>query len=143
MKRSVIDAFVAVLSVGLFAGCQIQGNLMSQSEKLFIKMVNKTAGRLDLNENQKVQLEQLKMDIRKNFLEGQKEKEEAAARIKEEGMKENPDTQKVSSLLQRLLRNEMERMSRGFDLILNFQSNLNDIQKKKLTHMMSKWVTED
>jgi hypothetical protein len=143
MKRPVIDAFVAVLLVGLFAGCQIQGNLMSQSEKLFIKMINKTAGRLDLNENQKVQLEQLKMDIRKNFLEGQKEKEEAAARIKEEGMKENPDTQKVSSLLQRLLRNEMERMNRGFDLILNFQSNLNDIQKKKLIQMMSKWVTED
>jgi hypothetical protein len=143
MKRPIIDAFVAVLLVGLFAGCQIQGNLMSQSEKLFIKMINKTAGRLDLNENQKVQLEQLKMDIRKNFLEGQKEKEEAAARIKEEGMKENPDTQKVSSLLQRLLRNEMERMNRGFDLILNFQSNLNDIQKKKLIQMMSKWVTED
>jgi hypothetical protein len=143
MKRPIIDAFVAVLLVGLFAGCQIQGNLMSQSEKLVIKMINKTAGRLDLNENQKVQLEQLKMDIRKNFLEGQKEKEEAAARIKEEGMKENPDTQKVSSLLQRLLRNEMERMNRGFDLILNFQSNLNDIQKKKLIQMMSKWVTED
>jgi hypothetical protein len=106
-------------------------------------MVNKTAGKLDLSEHQKVQLEQLKMDIRKNFLEGQKEKEEAAARIKEEGMKENLDTQRVSFLLQGLLRNEMERMNRGFDLILNFQSNLNDIQKRKLTQMMSKWVTED
>jgi hypothetical protein len=143
MKRLIIYAFAAVLLAGLFVGCQIQGNLMSQSEKLFIKMVNKTAGKLDLNENQRVQLEQLKMDIRKNFLDGQKEKEEAAARIKEEGIKENTDTQKVSSLLQGLLRNEMERMNRAFDLILNFQSNLNDTQKKKLTQMMSKWVTED
>ncbi len=143
MRRSIIDAFMAVLFVGLFAGCQIQGNLMSQSEKLFIKMVNKTAGKLDLSEHQKVQLEQLKMDIGKNFLEGQREKEEATARIKEEGTKENPDTQRVSFLLQGLLRNEMERMNRRFDLILNFQSNLNDIQKKKLIQMKSKWVTED
>jgi hypothetical protein len=116
---------------------------MSQSEKLFIKMVNKTAGKLDLNGNQRVQLERLKMDIRKNFLEGQKEKEEAAPKVREEGMKENPDTQKMSSLLQGLLRNEMERINRGFDLTLNFQSNLNDDQKKRLTRMLSKWVTED
>ena len=141
MKRLINCAFAVVLGWGLLVGCQ--GNIMSQSEKLFIKMVNRTAGKLDLNENQRVQLELLKMDIRKNFLEGQKEKEEAALRIKEEGMKENPDTQKVSSLLQGLLRNEMEPMSRGFDLRLDFQSNLNDIQKKKLTQMMSKWVTED
>lgn len=60
---------------------------MSQSEKLFIKMVHKTAGTLDLDENQKVQLERFKMEIRKNFLEGQKEKEEAAVKIEEAGMK--------------------------------------------------------
>ena len=141
MKRLIICAFVVALFVGLFVGCQ--GNIMSQSEKLFINMVNKTAGKLDLNENQKVQLERLKMEIRQNFLDGQKEKEEAAAKIKEEGMKENPDTQKMSSQLQALLRNEMERINRGFDLTLNFQSNLNDDQKKTLTRMISKWVTED
>lgn len=141
MKRLISCAFAGVLFVGLFVGCQ--GNIMSQSEKLFIKMVNRTAGKLDLNENQKIQLERLKMEIRKNFLEGQKEKEEAAVKIKEEGMKENPDTQKMSSQLRGLLRNEMERINRGFDLTLNFQNNLNDDQKKKLTRMLSKWVTED
>lgn len=106
-------------------------------------MVDKTAGKLDLDENQKVQLEQLKMEIRKNFVEGQKEKEEAAAKVKEEGMKENPDTQKMSSQLQALLRNEMERINRAFDLTLRFQSNLNDDQKKKFTQIICKWVTED
>jgi len=143
MKRLIIYALAAVLLAGVFVGCQIQGNIMSQSEKLFIKMVNKTTVKLDLNENQKVQVERLKLDIRKNFLEGQKEKEEAAAKINEEGMKENPDSQKMSSLLQGLLRNETERINRAFDLTLNFQSNLNDVQKKKLTQMISKWVTED
>ncbi len=141
MKRLIIFAFATVLLAGLLVGCQ--GNVMSQAERLSIKMVNKTAAKLDLNESQKVQIEQLKMEIRKNFLEGQKEKEEAAAKIKEEGMKENPDTQKMSSQLQGLLRNEMERINRGFDLTLNFQSNLNDDQKKKLTRMLSNWVTED
>jgi hypothetical protein len=34
-------------------------------------------------------------------------------------------------------------MNRAFDLTLNFQNNLNDIQKKKLTQMITKWVTED
>ncbi len=49
----------------------------------------------------------------------------------------------MSSLLQGLLRNEMERINRALDLTLNFQSNLNDDQKKKLIQMISKWVTED
>ena len=141
MKRIIFCAFAAALLAGFITGCQ--GNIMSQSEKLFINMINKTAGKLDLDQNQRAQLERLKMDIRKNFLEGQKEKEEAAGKIKEEGMKENPDTQKMSSQLQGLLRNEMERINRGFDLTLGFQGNLNDDQKKKLTRMLSKWVTED
>ena len=140
MKRLMGYACTVVLGALLF-GCQ--GNLMSQSEKLFIKMVNKTAGKLDLNKNQKVQLERLKMDIRKNFMEGQAEKDEAAAKIREEGRRKNPDTQKVSSLLKELLRNETERINRGFDLTLGFQSNLSDNQKKKLTRMITKWVTED
>jgi hypothetical protein len=143
MKRLISYACAAALLAGLFVGCQLQGNLMSQSEKLFIKMVNKTAGKLDLNEDQKAKLEGLKADIRKNFLEGQKEKEETTAKIKEERIKENPDNQKLSSLLRELLRNETERMNRGFDLILDFQGNLDDVQKKKLTQMMSKWITED
>ncbi len=141
MKQLIGYACAAVLLTGLVVGCQ--GNLMSQSEKLFIKMVNKTAGKLDLNETQKVQLERLKMDIRKNFVEGQEEKDETAAKIKEEGRKENPDTQKMSSLLKGLLRNETDRINRAFDLTLNFQNNLNDIQEKKLTQMISKWVTEE
>jgi hypothetical protein len=141
MKQLIGYACATVLLAGLLVGCQ--GNLMSQSEKLFIKMVNKTAGKLDLNEDQKAQLERLKLDIRKNFLEGQEEKDETASKIKEEERKENPDTQKISSLLQGLLRNETERINRGFDLTLNFQSHLNDVQKKKLTQMISKWVTED
>jgi hypothetical protein len=116
---------------------------MSQSEKLFIRMVNKTAGKLDLNEVQKVQLERLKMDIRKNFVEGQEEKDEAAAKIREEGRKENPDTQKMSTQLKELLRNEMERINRAFDLTLDFQNNLDDIQKKRLNQMITQWVTED
>ena len=141
MERLINCAFIAFLFVGLFVGCQ--GNVMSQAERLSIKMVNQAAGKLDLNENQKVQLEQLKIEIRKNFLEGQKEKEEAAAKIKEEGIKENPDTQKMSFQLLGLLRNEMERINRAFDLTLKFQSNLNDDQKKKFTQIISKWVTED
>jgi len=141
MKRLIVWMFAAILLVGLLTGCQ--GNIMSQSEKLFINMINKTAGKLDLNENQKVQLERLKMEIRKNFAEGQTEKEETTARIKAERMKENPDTQKMSLMLQELLRNELERINRGFELTLNFRSNLNDDQKKKLVSMISKWVTED
>src|SRR4030043_1922065 len=110
MKRLIGYTCAAVLLTGLVVGCQ--GNLMSQSEKLFIKMVDKTAGKLDLNENQKVQLERLKMDIRKNFVEGQEEKDETATKIKEEGRKENPDTQKMSSQLKELLRNEMRSEER-------------------------------
>jgi uncharacterized membrane-anchored protein YjiN (DUF445 family) len=113
---------------------------MLKAEKLFIKMVDKTAGKLDLNEDQKMKLEGLKTDIRKNFQEGGKEKKETLMKIKEEGMKENPDIQKMTSLLQGMLRDETQRINKAFDLMVGFQSNLNEAQKKKLTQMISEWV---
>lgn len=113
---------------------------MGHAEKMFIKMVGKTAGKLDLNEDQKTKLEGLKAEIRKNFQEGQKEKKEPIRKIKEEGMKENSDIQKMTSLLQGSFRDEAQRLNRAFDLMLDFQSNLNEAQKKKLTQMISEWV---
>jgi hypothetical protein len=113
---------------------------MSMAEKIFIKKVDKAAGKLDLNEDQKVKLEGLKAEVRKNFEEGRKENEEAWIKIKEEAAKENPDIQKMTSLLQGMLLEETQRFNKGFDLLLGFQSNLNDVQKKKLTQMISKRV---
>jgi uncharacterized membrane-anchored protein YjiN (DUF445 family) len=110
---------------------------MAKAEKIFIKKVDKTARKLDLNEDQKMKLESLKAEIRKNFQEGGKEKKEALAKIKEEGMKENPDIQKMTSLLQGMLGDETQRFNKAFDLLLGFQSNLNEVQKKKLTQMIS------
>lgn len=139
-SRFFVYLMVAVFLVGGIIGCKPRIDTMSKAEKIFIKKVDKTAGKLDLNEDQKMKLESLKAEIRKNFQEGGKEKKEALTKIKEEGMKENPDIQKMTSLLQGMLRNEAERLNKGFDLLLGFQSNLNDVQKKKLTEMISKHV---
>jgi hypothetical protein len=130
----------ATLLGGLFFGCRPQMDTMSKAEKIFIKMVDKTAGKLDLNENQKIQLERLKMDIRKNFQEGQKNKKEALLKIKEEALKENSDLQKMTSFFQGSLQEEAKRISQAFDLMLVFRENLNEGQKKKLTQMISDWV---
>jgi len=113
---------------------------MAKAEKIFVKKVDKTAKKLDLNEDQRTKLEGLKAEIRKNFQEGAKEKREALAKIKEEGMKENPDIRKMTSLLQGMLRNETERYNKAFDLMNGFEGNLNDAQKKKLTEMISNYV---
>jgi uncharacterized membrane-anchored protein YjiN (DUF445 family) len=113
---------------------------MSKAEKIFVKKVDKTAKKLDLNEDQKTKLEGLKVEIRKNFQEGAKEKKEALIKIKEEGTKENPDIQKMTSFLQGMFRNEAERFNKAFDLLLGFQSNLDEVQKKKLTQMISEKV---
>jgi predicted nucleic acid-binding Zn-ribbon protein len=113
---------------------------MAEAEKIFIKKVDKTAGKLDLNEDQKAKLEGLKAEIRKNFQEGQKEKKETLSKIKEEGMRENSDIQKMTSSLQGMLRDEIQRINNAFDLMIGFQSNLNDAQKKKLAQMISDWV---
>ncbi len=61
-------------------------------------------------------------------------------KIKEEAAKENPDMQKMTSLLQGILREDTQRLNKGFDLLMGFQSNLNDVQKKKLAHMVSEKV---
>jgi hypothetical protein len=115
---------------------------MAKAEKIFVKMVDKTATKLELNQDQKILLEKLKLDIQKNFQEGGIEKKEAFVKIKEEGIKENPDLSKMTSLLQGSFKDETQRINRGFDLMLDFQKNLNDDQKKKLNKMISDWVAK-
>jgi len=139
-SRFFVYFVLAIFLVGGVIGCKPRIDTMAKAEKIFIKKVDKTAKKLDLNEDQKTKLESLKAEIRKNFQEGGKEKKEALAKIKEEGMKETPDIQKMTSLLQGMLRNEAERLNKGFDLLQGFQSNLSDVQKKKLTEMISEHV---
>jgi len=139
-SRFFVYLMLAVFLVGGIIGCKPRIDTMSKAEKIFIKKVDKTAGKLDLNEDQKMKLESLKAEIRKNFQEGGKEKKEALTKIKEEGMKENPDIQKMTSLLQGMLGDETQRFNKAFDLLLGFQSNLNEAQKKKLTQMISEKV---
>lgn len=133
----------AALVVGiLFLGCRPRVDTMAKAEKIFIKMVDKTARKLDLNEEQKIQLEELKADIRKNFQEGRTERDEALTRIKEEGKKESPEIREMTSLLQGMLRDKTERVNRAFDQMLEFQGNLNEEQKEKLTQMITDWVAK-
>ena len=140
LNRSLIYLVLAVFLTGGILACKPRIDTMSEAEKIFIKKVDKTAKKLDLNEDQKAKLEGLKAEIRKNFQEGGKEKKETLMKIKEEGTKENPDIQKMTSLLQGMLRDEAQRFNKAFDLLLGFQSNLNEAQKKKLTQMISEKV---
>src|SRR3990170_1385719 len=142
MKRNwyvVCLTILIILGVSLI-GCRPKGDIMDKAEKGFIHMVDKTGSKLDLNENQKVQLEQLKLDIRKNFQEGRLGKRETFIKIKEEGIKENPDIRKMTSQLQGVFKEDAQRINRAFDLMLDFQKNLDETQKKKLTQMVSDWV---
>jgi len=141
-RRYLIYLAVAVLLGGLFAGCRPRMDVMAKAEKVFIKMVDKTAQKLGLSEDQKTELEKLKMDIRKNFEEGKIEKRNALTRIKEEGAKDNPDIRKMTSTLQESFLDEARRINRAFDLMLSFQANLNEAQRNKLTRMISDWVRE-
>ncbi len=142
LNRYIYYAAIGVLLGVIFVGCRPRMDTMSKAERVFIKMVDKTAGKLDLNEDQKIQLERLKLDIRKNFQEGRREKNEGLMRIKEEGKKENPEIRQMTSLLQELFRDETERINGAFDLMLDFQTNLNEAQKGKLTQMISDWVAK-
>jgi hypothetical protein len=139
-SRSFVYLMLAVFLAGGIFGCKPRIDTMSEAERIFIKKVDRTAGKLDLNEDQKTKLEGLKAEIRKNFQEGSNEKKEALRKIKEEAMKENPDIQKMTALLQGILRDEAGRLNKGFDLMVGFESNLNDMQKKKLTEMITKYV---
>jgi hypothetical protein len=124
----------------LLAGCHPRVDTMGMAEKIFIKKVDKTAGKLDLNADQMAKLEQLKADIRKNFEEGRRENKEAMAKIKEEGSKENPDIPKMTGMIEESLRAETERINKAFDLMVGYQKNLNETQQKKLGQMISKRV---
>ena len=142
MKLNHILAYVAgVLFFGiLLAGCHPHIDTMGTAEKIFIKKVDKTAGKLDLNADQTAKLEQLKTDIRKNFEEGRTEQKDAMAKLKEEGLKENPDIPKMTGILKDSLRAETERINKAFDLMVDYQKNLNEAQQKKLGQMISKRI---
>jgi len=140
LSRFFVYLMLAVFLAGGILGCKPRIDTMSEAERIFIKKVDRTAGKLDLNADQKTKLEGLKAEIRKNFQEGSKEKNEALTKIKEEAMKENPDIQKMTALLQEILRNEVGRLNKAFDLMVGFEANLNDMQKKKLTEMITKYV---
>ncbi len=74
LNRYFIYFMAAFFWGGLVVGCKPRIDTMSKAEKIFIKKVDKTAGKLDLNEDQKMKLEGLKAEIRKNFQEGLKRK---------------------------------------------------------------------
>jgi len=141
-NRTLVCLMVVVLFGILLAGCHPKIDTMAEAEKVFVKMVDKTAAKLELNQDQKILLEKLKLDVRKNFQEGRIEKREAMLKIKEEGGKETANIQKMTSLLQGSFREGTQRINRGFDLMLDFQKNLNDDQKKKLSKMISDWVAK-
>lgn len=144
MNWTRILTFIVV--AGLFgitlAGCRPKIDTMAEAEKVFVKMADKTAAKLELNQDQKVLLEKLKLDLRKNFQEGRIEKKESMLKIKEEGGRERADIQKMTSLLQGAFRDETQRVNKAFDLMLDFQKNLNDDQKMKLNKMISDWVAK-
>jgi len=48
--------------------------------------------------------------------------------ITEEGMKENPDIQKMTSFLQGVFLDEAQGINRAFDLMLGYQKYLNEDQ---------------
>ena len=140
LNRYFTYLMAAIFLGGFVAGCGHPTDPMSAAEKVFIKKMDKAAGKLDLSEDQKIKLEGLKADVRKNFEEGRKESREAWLKIKEEAAKENPDLQRMTALLQGILRDQAQRFNKGFDLLMGFQSNLNDAQKKKLTRLISEKV---
>ena len=139
-NRNYISLLVVILLGIAMAGCHHRMDTMGVAGKIFIKKVDKTAGKLDLNADQMAKLEQLKVEIRNNFQEGQVEEKEAMAKIKKEGSKDNPDIQQMTSLLQESLIAETQRINRAFDLLIEYQKNLNDNQKKKLGQMISKRI---
>lgn len=141
-NRTLVCLMVVFLFGILLAGCHPKIDTMAEAEKAFVKMVDKTAAKLELNQDQKILLERLKLDLRRNFQEGRIEKKEAMLKIKEEGGKETANIQKMTSLLQESFREGTQRINRGFDLMLDFQKNLNDDQKKKLSQMISDWVAK-
>ena len=141
-NRTLTRVLMLVLFGISLAGCHPKIDTMAQAEKIFIKKIDKTATKLELNDDQKVRLEKLKLDIRKNFQEGGIEKKEAMLKIKEEGVKENPNIERMTSLLQGSLREGTQRINRAFTLMLDFQKYLNDDQKKKLGKMISHWVSK-
>ena len=141
-NRTFRCLFVVILFGILLAGCHPRIDTMAEAEKVFVKMADKTAAKLELNQDQKILLEKLKLDLRKNFQEGRIEKKESMLKIKEEAGKEAANIQKMTSLLQGSFREETQRINQGFDLMLDFQKNLNDDQKKKLSKMISDWVAK-
>ena len=50
------------------------------------------------------------------------------------------EDQRITFLLQGSIQDEAKRINQTFNLMLSFQSYLNETQRKKLTQVTSEWV---
>ncbi|RLB06926.1 MAG: hypothetical protein DRG50_04285 [Deltaproteobacteria bacterium] len=143
MKRSTyMKSFVVFLLLGMvFASCCPKMDASTRVEATFIKMLERTAAKLKFSPEQYAEFVKLKAQIHKNFHQCWVKRREALRRIKEEGVREKPDVEKMTHLFQEVFNEEVYRINETFDLMVEFTAVLNEQQKRELARMISLWVS--
>ena len=141
-KGRCIIILTVVLSLGMILiSCapRVEGSKM---EKVFIKMLDRTAAKLNLNPEQKAEFAKLKAEVSLNFRDGAVKRQEIVGKIKEEAAQKQPDIQEMTNLLQQVLNDEVDTINEAFGLMIDFMPKLNESQKGHLTQMISSWVSK-
>jgi hypothetical protein len=136
---SAVVAVLFILGV-IFASCAPRMDDQRKVEAIFIKHLNKTAAKLELNPEQKTEFERLKAQIRQNFDDGRAKRQETLEAIKREGAQQQPDVTRMTRLFQGVLSDQAQRINNTFDLMLEFNNKLTGPQKEELGRMISAWV---
>jgi hypothetical protein len=131
----------ALLIVGIvLTSCAPRIDNDRKVEAIFIKHLNKTAAKLALSPEQKVEFDRLKEQIHQNFQEGRIKRHEIIEAIRKEAAQQNPDITKMTLLFQGFISDEAQRINSTFDLMLEFNKKLDQSQRDKLTKIISDWV---
>jgi hypothetical protein len=141
-KGRFIIILTVILSLGvILISCAPRGE-GSKMETIFIKMLDKTAAKLNLNPEQKAEFAKLKAEVSLNFRDGWVKRQEIVGKIKEEASQKQPDIQKMTNLLQKMLNDDVDDINEAFGLMIDFMPKLNESQKRHLTQMISSWVSK-
>jgi hypothetical protein len=143
MKARVCGvALVSALLIGgiVLTSCAPRIDNDRKVEAIFIKHLNKTAAKLALSPEQKVEFDRLKEQIHQNFQEGRIKRHEIIEAIRKEAAQQNPDITKMTLLFQGFISDEAQRINSTFDLMLEFNKKLDQSQRDKLTKIISDWV---
>lgn len=133
--KSMIIGVVVLVSLAMFANCKKSWD----HEKMVNHMVKHVSKKLDLDDSQKKQLDQIKEEFLAKQKGFKQEREEMHKAMIAEVKKDSIDKAKVKEISSKMDKQRNEVRDMMLDKLVDFHKTLNPEQKEKLVKLMEEF----